>query len=131
MADSGEQRESWLAAGGGQTGGRPPGSSGPREGQLAAGGGPRGEKSAPGPCRRCLLYESSDRELSRTVYEYIASLPDDIKAPSDVCARRLELCRQCNWLANGICGACGCFAEARAARRDARCAWDSGRWPTA
>lgn len=77
------------------------------------------------PCKRCLLREL-DGEYFKSVYQYIENLPEEQKASPGVYAGRLDICRECGDLKNGICAQCGCFAEVRAAKR--RLACPMGRW---
>ncbi len=76
-------------------------------------------------CKRCLLREL-DGEYFKSIYQYIASLPEEQRSSSDEYARRLKICRACGDLHNGMCAQCGCFAEVRAAKR--RLACPMGRW---
>ena len=66
-------------------------------------------------CRRCLAREMPDAEYYRNMYEYIDNLDEDIKAPAGIYEKRLEACKQCDSLLNGMCRVCGCFVEMRAA----------------
>ncbi|MDR3121620.1 MAG: DUF6171 family protein [Clostridiales bacterium] len=72
-------------------------------------------------CRRCLLSELSDAAYYQNVYDYIGRLSDEIKAAPEVYRRRLAACQTCGELVNGMCRLCGCFVEARAAKRSNRC----------
>lgn len=76
-------------------------------------------------CKRCLLREL-DGEYFSSVYRYIDSLPEEQKAGPGACAKRLEICRTCPDLQNGMCAQCGCFAEVRAAKKRLGC--PIGRW---
>ncbi len=76
-------------------------------------------------CRRCLLNEL-DGEYFKSVYKYIDSLPQELKASPEIYSRRLGVCRACPELKNGMCSQCGCFAEVRAAKRHMAC--PMGRW---
>ena len=76
-------------------------------------------------CKRCLLREL-DGEYFKSVYRYIDSLPEEQKAGPGACAERLEICRTCPDLQNGMCAQCGCFAEVRAAKKRLGC--PIGRW---
>ncbi len=71
------------------------------------------------PCR-CLLADSQP-DLAQTVAAYVASLPEDDRAAEAVFQRRLALCLACRWLLDGTCRLCGCYVEARAAKRAQRC----------
>jgi len=72
-------------------------------------------------CRRCLLWELEDSDHTRHIYEYIASLPEDVKAEEAVAKGRLEACRSCDCLVNGMCKLCGCYVEVRAAKKGQSC----------
>jgi hypothetical protein len=74
------------------------------------------------PCKRCLLKDLDDAELYRQINEYIMSIPNERRVSECEYRRRLSFCEMCEYLTNGICGMCGCFAEARAMKRDMRCA---------
>lgn len=76
-------------------------------------------------CRRCLLREL-DGEYFKSIYQYIENIPREQKAPPKEYARRLDLCRACADLQNGMCAQCGCFAEVRAAKLRQAC--PLGKW---
>lgn len=80
------------------------------------------------PCRRCLLEQAGDANLARAVKERIALIPEEKKAPAQVYARRLEICRSCECLISGTCIKCGCYAELRAARADSGCPHEKKFW---
>ncbi len=71
-------------------------------------------------CKRCLLMEL-DGEYFKSIYKYIDSLPPEQKAGPGTYSRRLDICRECGELKNGICAQCGCFAEVRAAKKLMAC----------
>jgi len=79
-------------------------------------------------CKRCLLKDLQEDEYIKQVYEYIESLPDEIKADTALFQERLELCRVCNYLVNGMCKICGCFVEVRAAKKAQQCPGSVSRW---
>lgn len=76
-------------------------------------------------CKRCLLREL-DGEYFKSIYQYIDSLPEEQKAGPEAYAKRLDICRPCSDLKNGMCAQCGCFAEVRAAKKRLGC--PVGRW---
>jgi len=78
-------------------------------------------------CRRCLLFEYNP-ELALTVREYVSGLSEKQRASGDVYERRLQLCGSCDELNNGMCRLCGCFVEARAAKKLAHCAKSEEVW---
>ena len=78
------------------------------------------------PCR-CLLAENQP-DLARTVEDYVASLPEGVRAPETVYRSRLALCLRCENLRDGTCALCGCYAEARAAKAAQQCPAVPPRW---
>jgi len=80
------------------------------------------------PCRRCLLHELGKDEFFRGIYEYIAGLGDDVRAPDSLYKERLEICRSCDNLIDGMCKLCGCFVEVRAVKKLSYCAMDKSIW---
>jgi len=78
-------------------------------------------------CRRCLLFEHN-AELALTVNEYINALPNKVRSDDKVYTTRLQVCKNCDYLINGMCRLCGCFVEARAAKKDSHCAKDANIW---
>ena len=67
-------------------------------------------------CKRCLLSEIDDKAQAAHIYEYIASLPEELKADAALIHNRLDKCRTCDNLVNGMCRVCGCYVEVRAAK---------------
>lgn len=66
------------------------------------------------PCRKCLLRDMDKNAYMENLYDYIARLEPEIKAVERVYEERLALCKDCDYLNEGMCGACGCFVELRA-----------------
>ena len=66
------------------------------------------------PCRKCLLREMDQNAYMESLYAYIARLEPGIKADETIYEKRLSVCKSCNYLNEGLCGACGCFVELRA-----------------
>ena len=66
--------------------------------------------------------------LYKKVEELIESLPEDVKCPEEEYRRRLEVCKSCDSLENGMCRECGCFVELRAAARKNYCPSVEHRW---
>lgn len=80
-------------------------------------------------CRRCLLEDMPDRAaLARSVRELIALLPDTLRAPEEIRRARLDVCRGCDHLTDGMCTLCGCYVELRAAKARLSCPDVPGRW---
>ena len=78
------------------------------------------------PCR-CLLAEQWP-ELHQAVRDYVELLPEEQKAPDDVYQARLAVCKACENLRDGTCGLCGCYVEARAAKRGLGCPALPAKW---
>ena len=72
-------------------------------------------------CRKCLLAELDDEKLLAEVRQAIDRLPDDMKASDETYRERLDVCKNCDYLNEGTCGACGCYVELRAAARTGKC----------
>jgi len=67
-------------------------------------------------CRRCLTRDMAGKEeYFRNLQEYIANIDIDIKTDKDRYEERLDLCRECDLLLEGMCRTCGCYVELRAA----------------
>ena len=66
------------------------------------------------PCRKCLSREMDQNAYMESLYAYIARLEPEIKADEAVYEERLGICKGCDYLKEGLCGACGCFVELRA-----------------
>ena len=77
---------------------------------------------------RCLLFEAGEKDMARTVAEYVASLDDAIRTPEDVYRARLDICQNCPELMNGTCRLCGCYVETRAAKKGQQCPRVPARW---
>lgn len=75
-------------------------------------------------CRKCLLRDMDKDAYFENLYGYIASLDEDIRASERTYEERLSCCRECERLADGMCRACGCFVELRAAMAKQRCPYD-------
>ncbi len=73
-------------------------------------------------CRKCLTRElAGQEETYRTIRQYIDNLDPDAKADGKVYEERLEICRECEMLLQGMCRSCGCYVELRAAMKKNSC----------
>lgn len=77
-------------------------------------------------CTRCLLREMIDADSTKKAeMEMIEKYRDAIKQADRVTEeeyeRRLAVCRDCDKLLAGTCGACGCYVELRAAAKVSHC----------
>lgn len=79
------------------------------------------------PCK-CLLSEAGEKELAKSIREYVSTLNEEIKADSELYKLRLSVCGGCGHLLNGTCGKCGCYVEMRAAIRSNRCPSEEKFW---
>lgn len=69
-----------------------------------------------------------EEEYFHNMYTYIANIPEDDKVSDEEYKRRLEKCRKCDHLLNGMCRICGCFVEMRAAIAVRHCPGTDKRW---
>ena len=80
-------------------------------------------------CRRCLLEDMPDQAaLAQSVRELVSLLPEHLRAPEEITAARLDLCRACDRLADGMCVLCGCYVQLRAAKKKLGCPDVPARW---
>jgi hypothetical protein len=75
-------------------------------------------------CIKCLLREMEKQAYMDNLYDYINRIEEDIKTDKDLYEQRLSICKDCNYLSEGMCRACGCFVELRAAIGTNRCSYD-------
>lgn len=66
-------------------------------------------------CRRCLVREMADKDYIHSIQQYVDNIDEDIKTQQKEYETRLNQCKQCDNLLNGMCRICGCFVEMRAA----------------
>lgn len=79
-------------------------------------------------CRKC-LFEEIDREgVYASIKELIAALPEEKRTDEKEYRRRLDICRDCDFLGEGTCGKCGCFVELRAAKSKMNCPHERHFW---
>jgi hypothetical protein len=76
------------------------------------------------PCIKCLLREMDKEAYMENLYSYIDRIEEDIKTDKTLYEERLAICKTCNYLSEGMCRACGCFVELRAAIRTNCCSYD-------
>lgn len=71
-------------------------------------------------CKKCLLREMAEADAKR-MEQYLAAIRPGDKVGSGEYERRLAICKTCDFLQEGTCGACGCYVELRAAARTGKC----------
>ncbi len=79
-------------------------------------------------CRKCLLRDMPEADFFQSLQAYIAHIPQERKVPEPVLQRRLEICRSCDELVNGMCRQCGCYVEMRAVMRVRACPNVPAKW---
>lgn len=79
-------------------------------------------------CKKCLVRDFDEGELFRTMRDYINRIDSDIKSPQEEYEHRLECCKQCENLLQGMCRVCGCYVEMRAAVHTNYCPAPKRRW---
>lgn len=72
-------------------------------------------------CRRCLDRPISERELMEYLDNYVSSLPDGIRVREETYQARLSECSACPRRIAQMCTLCGCYVQARAAKKNQRC----------
>ena len=72
-------------------------------------------------CRKCLLDEIFQDDEYKNMQDYINSIDSYIKTEAKEYERRLNICKECDNLINGMCRICGCFVEMRAAVKKNYC----------
>ncbi|BCZ44575.1 hypothetical protein psyc5s11_06420 [Clostridium gelidum] len=72
-------------------------------------------------CRRCLLDELFEEKEYKHLQDYIEHLDEYIKTEDEEYKKRLDICKECDNLINGMCKICGCFVEMRAAIKKNYC----------
>lgn len=58
------------------------------------------------------------------LHNYVKNLDEDIKASKKEYEERLNICKKCDFLQDGMCRACGCFVELRAAIKNNSCSYN-------
>lgn len=58
------------------------------------------------------------------LHTYIAQLDEDIRTEEPLYQERLHVCKSCELLMDGMCRACGCYVELRAAIRENVCPYE-------
>ncbi|MVX63820.1 hypothetical protein GKZ28_08945 [Clostridium chromiireducens] len=72
-------------------------------------------------CKKCLLDELFEEKEYQHLQDYIRNLDNNIKTEDEEYKKRLDVCKQCDNLINGMCKICGCFVEMRAAVKKNYC----------
>lgn len=75
-------------------------------------------------CRKCLTRDMDEAAYFDNLHNYIANLDEELKVEKPLYEERLSVCQSCSLLADGMCRACGCFVELRAAMKKNSCPYD-------
>lgn len=83
-------------------------------------------------CRKCFLREMKERGMTEDAYrnmlERIELMDEELRCSGEEYEARLAQCKKCEYLAEGMCGLCGCFVEVRAAVKSNSCPAEQKRW---
>ena len=82
--------------------------------------------SMPVLCRKCLEIPVSEQELAEILDRYLETLDDAVRVPPEVYEARLAVCADCASRVGYTCLKCGCYVQARAAKRSTACS--AGFW---
>lgn len=77
-------------------------------------------------CRKCLEEDVSAAELAEYLDGYVNSLTEDIRTSPEIYEARLEICEACERRVALTCTLCGCYIQARAAKKHMECPYDKG-----
>ena len=80
------------------------------------------------PCKKCLLAEAGQADISAEIERLKAALPEGERASVPEYEKRLSRCRECESLSEGMCIKCGCFVELRAAKAKSCCPDVPAKW---
>ena len=73
-------------------------------------------------CKKCLMREMYDQEAFwATLKSHIDNIPEERKSSDELYEERLQICKECDLLIDGMCRRCGCYVELRAASRKNYC----------
>lgn len=79
-------------------------------------------------CKKCLLEELDKDEFIENLINYVNNYPVEKKADETTYKNRLEICKNCENLIDGMCTLCGCFIELRAVKRNMYCPDVPKKW---
>ena len=79
-------------------------------------------------CRKCLLEDMDENDFLRDMRSHIEAYPADKRVSEDEYHRRLNFCKGCEKLVDGMCVLCGCYVELRALKIGMRWADISKKW---
>lgn len=65
-----------------------------------------------------------EKKYFENLHAYIANLDEELKVDQPLYEKRLAVCKGCDLLAGGMCRACGCYVELRAAMWKNACPYE-------
>lgn len=71
-------------------------------------------------CKKCLLREMAEKDAAM-IATYRDAIKSHDRVPEEEYERRLAICKECELLNMGTCGACGCYVELRALSKGGKC----------
>ncbi|MCI9079348.1 MAG: hypothetical protein HFH68_10565 [Lachnospiraceae bacterium] len=71
-------------------------------------------------CKRCLLRDMAEAD-QKMLEKYRDAIKEADRVGEEEYERRLAICKECELLNAGTCGACGCYVELRAVAKAGRC----------
>jgi hypothetical protein len=71
-------------------------------------------------CKKCFLREMAEAD-QKMIIKYRESIKPEDRVTEERYESRLAVCRQCELLNAGTCGACGCYVELRATAKNGTC----------
>lgn len=76
-------------------------------------------------CKKCLLRDMAEEDAGK-IDMYRNAIKQQDRVEEEEYERRLLLCKECDLLNAGTCGACGCYVELRATAKRGHCPYK--RW---
>lgn len=76
-------------------------------------------------CKRCLLRDMAKEDYAK-IEKYKQAIKEADRVEPEEYERRLAICKACDQLNAGTCGACGCYVELRAVATVGHC--PNGEW---
>ena len=67
------------------------------------------------------MAELDNEKLLADVRLAVKRLGRELKVSDEIYGARLNVCKECDYLNEGTCNACGCYVELRAAAKTGRC----------
>ena len=71
-------------------------------------------------CKKCLLREMAEADMAM-ITKYKEAIKENDRVSEEVYEARLSVCKSCEFLNAGTCGACGCYVELRAVAKAGKC----------